>query len=815
MKEKLKTAGIVLLAIVCYVAVALLVMWEISRSGTYPSGADTMCHVYKGDVLYQEICAGNWYPLFDKMWYNGVEMMRYWAPLPVYVLAGTQALAGGDAMNGYMLYVGGIFFFGALAWLSIGCRHKRPWMGAFLGGLWFFMPNNLYALFVEGNLPRALCMIMLPLFVAYIHDYLLEDRWSSLPKMIVVFALMALCHLGYAGMIALALLIFLLIYQLLHHQGRKVLECIFAIVLAFLLTGIWAYASLQGGITSTDSSQVMKSFFQDALVSLNPLQRIIDNNGAFYFGLAAFALAVFGMLFARRKSMPAFWMAVIIFFCTTTSMYSVLVLLPGSQYLWMLRFISIALCFILYGLLLWDSLRKPFVIFFALMLVLDTIPSWNLLYGDFSGIGAEDRFEVIEEATLIDKAKEITSQRLALMDASSLEATGAYLVSGHEGKVAATFGAGWQSAATARSIVQLNQSVEDGSYLYLFDRCLELGSDTVLVQVAQMHDKERDTKELDAAAKKLKYQLVEKTDSYRLYHRKTPQTFGVINRYRAIGIGTSAPQMSLTFPAIEETISTNLNDYTYEELVKYDVVYLAGFTYDNKRAAERMIRDLSDAGVRVVILADGIPVDGSSGTRSFLGATCHAISFSNGYPELNTIDGLLNCDLFPDGYTDWTTVYVNGLNDVWGAIEDLEQDLAFYGTVYNDNIIMIGLNLTYHYALTQDETVGALLSHAINIDKDETPERKVVPLEISYGSRTIEIRSDYDNVDTTLAYHDIFSADRPITTRNYLTYVDKGTTKIRMEYPYLLEGGVVSGTALLLTVIFLIVTGKRKRAGEN
>lgn len=42
---------------------------------------------------------------------------------------------------------------------------NRPYLGAFVGLIWFFMPNNLLALFVEGNLARSLCMIFLPVFI--------------------------------------------------------------------------------------------------------------------------------------------------------------------------------------------------------------------------------------------------------------------------------------------------------------------------------------------------------------------------------------------------------------------------------------------------------------------------------------------------------------------------------------------------------------------------------------------------------------------------------------------------------------------------
>lgn len=817
--SKTRKILLVLVALLVYAGTARGIVYFVAHSGVYPSGSDTMCHLYKGSVLYHAILKGDWYPLYDTMWYNGVQNMRYWAPLPVYVLAACQAIVGGNLFDGYLAFLWGIAFFGAMSWLVIGLRHKRPIVGALNGLLWFFLPNNLTAIFVEGNLPRAVCMVFLPLFVSYVHDYLLEQKWSALPKITIVFVLITLCHTGYAGMIALGLLLFLFLFRLLYHKAyrKKIFHVIGAVIFGFLLTGIWLYPSLQGGITSTDSSQVMKSFFQDAVISLNPLLRLSGGFNYFYFGLAAFLLILFGMFFSQKKSMAGFWCAFLIFICTTTTMYSALVLLPGSQYLWMLRFISIALCFMLYAFLLWDTLKRPFLVGVFVLLLLDVIPSLSLLYGEANSATPEARFAQMDEETLIGEAREVTTQRLALFDLSTLGADGAYLTAGAEDGVASMFGAGWQSSATATNISLLNEALSGGNYLYLFDRSIEMGCDTILIRTSQAAYSVNIAEELDNAAGALGFSLVDEVEDYRLYHLATPETFGVKTTYHAIGIGTSASLMALDFPSIEETTDTNLNHYTYDELIAYDTIYLAGFTYDDREEAEKMILALSENGVRIIVLADGIPVEKGDGLQTFLGVNCQAISFNNGYPELDTIDGVLHCDLFPAGYTKWQTVYLNGLDEVWGSLTDLDQELAFYGTKYNDNLIFIGLNLTYHYALTKDENVGVLLSHALKVDGSTLPEREIVTIEIAYDGDQITIVSPDSEVDTTLAYHDIFESKQPIESKRHLLYVNEGTTVIEMRYPYLVQGLCITIGTAILTVIFWVLTwrGQRKKKTEN
>lgn len=802
MKKKLGN----IVTVFIYGVLACLLVWIVYRNGSYPGGADTMCHIYKGDVLYREILKGNFYPLIDPMWYNGVEMMRYWAPLPVYVLALCQALAGGNMFGGYLLFVGCVFFFGAAVWLWIGNRHGRPGLGAFMGVLWFFMPNNLYALFVEGNLPRSLCMIFLPWLLEQIYLYLAEKRWRNLLGIILCFIPITLCHLGYAGMILLAVLLFLIIYIFRFGGARKCFHVLLAMALSILILGLWVVPSLKGGITSTDSSQVMKTFFQDAAISLNPLYRVKNGaSAAFYFGLAAFLTAIPGIFFGKNKSGIFFGCALIIFLCTTTSMYPIISHLPGSQYLWMLRFISIALCMILFGLMLWDTLKKQWLRLFCLLLVLDAVPSLSLVYGDVSGRPVEERMDETDEYSLLAEAREITTQRLALMDLSSMGATGAFLTSGYTNPKAGTFGAGWQSANTAENIVMLNEAMETGRYYYLFDRCLELGNDTVLIKIDCLHQKYKDLDRVGEAAEAAGYRLAAENEGWLLYHLDTFEQFGTVSSYSAIGIGKSALAVTMDYPAMEHGESDNLNDYSLDELKKYELVYLDGFTYDNKVQAEALVTQLSESGVRIVIQADGIPMDEHTGIQSFLDVICQPIVFSNGYPLLDTIDGILDCDLFPVGYTSWRAMYLSGLEECWGKIDEIGEELTFYGTVKNDNIVMIGLNLSYFYSLTRDEGVGKLLSHAMLFSDSELPERSLVPLEVEYQQDRIIIRSETDNVNTALAWHDIFEGTEGVSNRNNLTFVNQGETVIMLRYPYFAEGLCVSIMGLVLTVFFLIM----------
>lgn len=518
------------------------------------------------------------------------------------------------------------------------------------------------------------------------------------------------------------------------------------------------------------------------------MERFSSLNAYYYFGLAAFVLSVFGILLGKKKTLPGFLTAVLLLISTIASMYPVLKLMPGSRFLFMCQYISIALCMLLYAFLLWDTLRKPITVFLCILLAVDMIPSLNLLYGTLSGISVEERFDEVNETTLIARAKEVSQQRIALLDGNELEAMGAYLLSDYKSGQAQTFGGNWTPAVTKSNIVQLNRALSNGFYPYLFDRCKELGNDTVLIKLSQIDIHEAPVEMLDEAAENAGYELVDANEFYRLYDMDIEGNWGTISKYSAIGIGSGAPVISLCMPNVQEVSSINLNDFTFEELSQYELIYLAGFTYDDKESAEKLIERLSEAGVRIILLADGIPEDRLSHARDFLGVTCNPISFSNGYPLLDTKSGVLDCDFFPQGYEEWDTVYVNGLDETWGTVREDGLDLDFYGTVKNEHIIVVGLNLTYYYSLTRNEEVGELLKDITEFSMGELPEREIIPLTVEYNKNTISVYSDRDEVNTALAWHEGFTSEQKISGDNHLLFVNAGSTIIKIHYPYFYLG---------------------------
>jgi uncharacterized membrane protein len=393
-----------------------------------------------------------------------------------------------------------------------------------------------------------------------------------------------------------------------------------------------------------------------------------------------------------------------------------------------------------------------------------------------------------------------------MIDGSRQGATGQYILTTlDDNKVAQTYGAGWQSAATGPNIVALNEAAENGFYTYLFDRALELGNDTVLVQISMLKNQGEDLEALDEAAELLGYEKQDANGSFVLYHRNVEGNFGIVTEYDSICIGSSGTLMTYAYPDMQEGTSDNLSDYTYEDLKDYALIYLANFTYDDKETAENLVLQLAEHGCKVVIDGNGIPTDGKEDFQEFLGVSCQRITFENGYPVLYVDGQDVVCSLFPKGSETWNTVYFNGLEQETGYLYDNGVKVAFLGTAGNENISFIGLNLPYHYFMTGDtKGSGAIMDTLLGAVIEAVPTRELVPLEITYGADEIVITSGKDGVNTTLAYHDIFESEQEISTVKQLLFVNKGTTTIHMSYPYLRIGLIISVAALLCSILFAL-----------
>lgn len=819
--SKGKKAIRLIAAILLLIAASVATVHFVELSGVYPRGFDVMYHMYRSASLLESIQNGDWYPLYDKLLYNGVQVMRYWAPIPVYVLTLCSMIAN-NLMNGYLLYLGFVFFLGGSGWLLFGWKHDRLILAAALGTIWFFIPDNLRVFFGSGNLPRGLIAALLPWLLFFILEFIETRKLRNAIAVTALVSVMALCHLGEAGIIVLCLVLFLIIYALIHKKAAGPLWIMPGIGLSFLLIGIWLYPSLQGGLLSMgeDNLQAMKSSFSNGWKSLNPFERYHDI-GLLYFGLVLFVICLLGILLANKKTKPGFITGLVIYFGTTVSFYPVISNMPFGHLFWMERFVTFAMAAVLASVFLWKELKKWIVFLLCLLIALDCIPSLGYIY-----VPEQQRIsdpvqaqEEYAQKSGLTKLKEETEQRAAVMDLSSYGSFVPYYLAGSEPKTFGTFGAAWQSAKTARNIVQLNTAFSSGYYDYMFDRCLELGNDTVLIRTFLLKNGKDDVGEVTAAGTKLGYELTYRDKNILLFSRETEGNFGVKTAYSAIAIGDSARDIALRYPVFKETTDGNLNHYTYENLKDYNVIYLSGFTYDDEEKAEKLLKKLGEKGVRIYVDMNRVPVDQTTKTAQFLGIKAQEASFQESMPSLKYRGKEFTPYPFDNPLEDekskWNTVYLTGLENEIGYSIFENKKIAFYGTGRQENIYFIGFNVPYYVLTRFDKGLATMLDDMLGIQGGTLPVRTLVPIRVQYSDEAITVRTEEDGVNTTLAYHDIFRSDQKIYEDNNLLVVDRGLTEIGLEYPYFEEGILMSVSGFVLLALYLVLLRRYNRKREE
>lgn len=815
---KIKLSVAFLLATAFVIAVGFFLATYVEKSGVYPRGADIYGHLFRCDLMYENIKAGNYYPVYTEYWYNGFQPFRYSAPLSYYIVGGLQFITG-NTMDAYILFIAVSFAGGAIGWILFGYRTNRILLCTVIGCLWFFIPDNARIFFSEGNLPRMASAIFLPYLFFFVWGYLENPRKKKLVAISILTGLITLCHIMVGALLGIATFVFLLIYAIANHSWRSSISILISMLLGLAAIGVWMYPALKGGIMQVDSSYIAGYMTQKATITLNPFLRLKGGWDIFYFGTSVLFIALIGVLISNRKCLPGFLMPILFFLGTTTAVLPLIIKLPLGELMWMMRFVPIVTAIFFLSLIEWKQCRRGVVIFFCILLILDSIPSWHFF--DYSGIpmkSVEDYQKDLHNNYGLDMAKEITNQRVSFLgfgDATSSYPS--YQFCSQNPRVRFAYGWNFQAATTGSNLVDLNTAIESGACTYMFDRNLELGNDTVIVPKKLLPKIDGIFVNLMKSADLLQYKLIDTTASSYLFHKNTPKCFGVITKYEGLTIGTSAKIISMVYPYFGKGKSDNINDYSYDELKDVKKLYLSGFTYTDKGKAEDLLNRLADHGVIIHIDMNKIPEDPKTKRMTFLGVEAQQITFETQFPQLNYQGKQVLPDFFKSEYRTWNTVFLENVPVEEGDAFLNRERLVYYGTSKNGNIHFMGFNLLYHAMETRDSAVFELLNELFGVDEDIVPKRELIPIKIRYDFNSITIESPRDNVNTTLAYLDIFHSKREMEAYNNLLLVDKGTTTITFSNPYQTKGIALSVIGIAGIVIFLLrlSVNEKKRRKED
>ncbi len=875
--KRINNSSYIILGMLLLLTAGITIYLYLNREGSFPWGSDSWYHLFKGHMLYLSGREGNFFPLYSEIWYNGIQPLRYWAPLPHYVLAIFELITNGDIGLAYNLFIIFCFIAGGTGWVLWGAKTGRRTLGCIMAVLWSLLPDNLRVMFSEGNLSRVAVTVIFPylLLMASMHfiEYgivktnkdasigVLTDKHfrtkaniyrSKVVYLCGVFILMfmiTLCHAMIAAMAAITITLFSVITGLVEKKLAASIEIIAAAACGIAAAGIWLVPALTGGLLSMNSEAVKElaeGLTYPVLETLDPMRRLADPN-VFYFGTSIAAAALIGVIFGEKKTKAAFAVTLIIFTGTTKLLLPVILKLPLSQAFWMMRFTPMAMGTFFAGLFFWKKLNRKILAVVIALVITDSVVSFSLL--------AHNSDMPQKNVDILKPGAALTDNRIALIDNSRMGSFPSFFLSFNEsGKIVKqVFGSGWQGAATAQNIMLLNTAAEKGWYEYLFDRCLEHGADVVVITGEMLSDA---NKAVDAARKagyilvngyndsktgslgstdnklsesvnmpKLSYGLLDESlneyvsenvpaDTALVFKYPISGSFGSIANYQGIGIGRYASNLSLVFPQIETGRSFYIDDYSFDELTEYKTVFLSGFSFRSRQAAEKLLMDISESGTRVVVDLTNADAELLSSRAGLFGVLAENIVFEGKLPDMEApLRKISFSRSIPDEYEKWSTIYLENLDNVHVSTYYENHFMDIIGTKVNDNLFFVGVNLPYYAMLTGDHSAIELLEDVTGLDAGDLPGRRTVKLKNETRSNMIALSTEEEGVITGVAALDSFHVvEGGYSVTHNLVKMDSKTLILKAGYPVLGKGltlTLIGLTAMLALVVFL-----KKRGGR-
>ena len=91
MKSKLANFIAIVFMFIFGAVISVFLMDFLAAGGLYPSGSDTMYHVFRGDILFKALFREGNIPLYSRLMYNGIEPFRYEGSLSPFIFSLCEA----------------------------------------------------------------------------------------------------------------------------------------------------------------------------------------------------------------------------------------------------------------------------------------------------------------------------------------------------------------------------------------------------------------------------------------------------------------------------------------------------------------------------------------------------------------------------------------------------------------------------------------------------------------------------------------------------------------------------------------------------
>jgi hypothetical protein len=296
------------------VTLALIILLAGVYLGDHPGGADSWGHLAKAEYLSEQVRAEGLGSYFTSAWlptwYLGDPFRTYYPPLALLTLT-PIILITGDAFSAYSLYVSLILVLLAVFTYLFFNRQWGKWPAVLGTVIVVSTPYQLRTIFFEGNTPRALSLLALPI-IALATEELLSSKhkrapWIGVLALSWLWALLA--HPQQAYLYAIGFVVYLIVRLFLDvriplTQGGF---WVIGLALGLLLAAPWLVPAYSGGELSEVPFLPAEKvdLFSAPLTGLFPGFNAWD--GRVLFGTGAIFLAILAVV-ARPEPRRNAWL---------------------------------------------------------------------------------------------------------------------------------------------------------------------------------------------------------------------------------------------------------------------------------------------------------------------------------------------------------------------------------------------------------------------------------------------------------------------------------------------------------------------------
>ncbi len=768
---------------------ALVMVWGPG----YPRGADTWGHLFKAEYLANRLRADGplayvrsaWMPA----WYMGDPYLTYYPPLTSLTLAPLIYLLR-DPFVAYRVFV--TLFTVLLAHLTYGVFagrwNRERWQAAFTAVLVLWAPYTLRTLFFEGNLPRVLAVLALPVITYFTESLLARPgpRGLRLLAASLAWSWAIVAHAQQAYMFAVGFALYAVIRVILDPAVPvvRLIWVVLPIALGAAVAAPWALPAYSRGELSNIPylPPIKVDIFSAPLRALAPAVGVPAS--AVTFGTGALLLALLSVIARPNPRYTAWLLAGAA--CLWLSLGPAGVafsLVPGSSQLLPERFANFsafAIPIAAGGLVpLGIRARRIRMIVIAGLLFIDIFPAFPLLRG---GDYPQDRAAIANRL-----AEQPSGGRVALMvypEPNALDVYFASTVGGHDQIN------GWALENTPHHVaLRRVLSAPDWGPGYLA-RLFEVWD----VRSAIVSGTDQSAQAARHALTAAGFAQTSAEGDFELWALDRPASpLLSLPSDQMLVVGDQTEPFLAAFPFAEDGSRTHLVDYASAELNQHPVLGLMRFNDNPAKLAqaEALLRDWVSAGRTAIVDLSGMEEPFSQGL-DFMGVSVLRLAFSDalqihwsgplaGQPEWLPLQGL------PE--PGWSGAVYRNLDGVLAEVEHngVKYPVVGYKNVGAGRIWFVGLNLLYYSQASHTPSLAAAITH---LTLEQTP----VARDLTYSPVPTESASFGDG-QLDLAY----TADEAVDALLSFTYSPRwraevdGQPVVLSEYQHLMRAPLPAG----------------------